>query len=148
MEGSRDTEVVRVYPFYPRCIFVHMMWFWCAVLHPWDLFLVHSKKCIWDIVSPFFRSSLFTTLLLKKIYIGRFLFAKESEEDFQFYEKRLEVKVAFSVCFAANHDRGSGHPQQQGQLCQGPVLGISALHCHSLNCVRKHLCFTFFLLYI
>lgn len=54
----------------------------------------------------------------------------KKSEDFCFHKKRWEVKIVFSICFAASHNRSSTHPKQwqchHPASSLGTTLSISA----------------------
>ena len=90
-------------------------------LNPSLLRLLHWQACSLLLAPP---GKPYVTWLLTKTYVStHFCYPKASQREFPLYEKRENMKIAFSHCFAGSHYRGSTHPK----LLSGTTLSISAL---------------------
>lgn len=70
---------------------------------------------------PEFQKFTYATLLLWKTNICTCFANQKKPEDFWFYEKRWEAKIAFHVCFAVCTYKGSVPPKQWA----APFLGAT-----------------------
>ena len=90
-------------------------------LNPSLLRCLHWQACSLLLAPP---GKTYAPWLLTKTYVStHFCYPKASQRKFSLYEKRENVKIAFSHCFAGSHYRGSTHPE----LLSGTTLSISAL---------------------